>query len=616
MKRLDLFSEPFAKTGNIAADGYRKLLGSPAQDLLQTVLREAIQNSVDASRLGCGPSLLIRVRTLSAEQLLTLRKQVLNDLPREDQTRNDMAVSLEKHDFKVLEICDFHSTGLGGPTSADVATNGTEALDFVNFLRNVGVARDTYHGGGTYGYGKTSLYAMSACSTILVDSQTTYKGKAVRRFMGCHLGSAFDAPTTNGKRKRFTGRHWWGLHDGDDGIDPITGRTAAQIATSLGLPIREPDNTGTSIMILDPHIEQNDEARPIDHYILETILWNFWPRLTASTPREKKLSIRLEIEGRDVPLPTPETFPPLDLFASAIECCREGRDVEVIKSDKPKRDLGKLVIKRGHCANRSGPALDENSIIPQQTRHIALMRPVELVVKYVEGNPFADARFEWAGVFICSEDDEVESAFARSEPPTHDDWVPNNLSDRNAKIFVKGAMRRIESAAGSYGTPITLINNAEGERGPSLAGTAARLGRLLDSVSGKGPGKPKPPPHTPSMKKELSISPPRFIRLEIDKKNRRCAVFEAELRNNEANKLLQLEAKPHLVVDGAKADNDDLPAGYETTVIGISFESTGEFTDKSVINIGTQSGTIKIFVLSPPTAAVGLSLRFVNGEEE
>jgi hypothetical protein len=34
--------------------------------------------------------------------------------------------------------------------------------------------------------------------------------------------------------------------------------------------------------------------------------------------------------------------------------------------------------------------------------HIALMRPVELVVKYLEGNPLPDARLEWAGVFIAA----------------------------------------------------------------------------------------------------------------------------------------------------------------------------------------------------------------------
>lgn len=615
MTRLELFSEPFAKTGNIAADGFKRLLGCPAQDLFQTVLRESIQNSIDAARLGSGPSLLIRFRTLTPEERMALRDHVLADLPQEDQTRNEMAVSIEKEGLKVLEICDFNSTGLGGPTSGDVASDGGEALDFVNFLRNVGVARDTHHGGGTYGYGKTSLYAMSTCSTILVDSQTFYEGRPVRRFMGCHLGSAFNAGADK-NRKRFTGRHWWGVDDGDGGIDPLTGEQAAELAASLGMPDRDLNNTGTSILIIDPNIEEGDGARPLGNYIQETILWNFWPRLTASTPKNRKLTIRIEIEGHEVHLPTPEEFPPFDLFASAISACREAHDAKTISSDKPKKDLGKLVIKRGLCAERSGPAMEELSIIPKQASHIALMRPVELVVKYIVGNPFTDARFEWAGVFICSDENEVESAFAMSEPPAHDDWVPDNLSDRNAKIFVRGALRRIESEASNYATPIRPPSSGESERGPSLASTATRLGRLLDSVSGKGPGKPKPGARVPPKKKDLSISPPRFIRLEIDDKNRRCAIFEADLQNDEANESLELLAEAYLVADGAAADGEDLPADYETRVIRISFEDIGESESEPIIKVGAESGTIRISVLSPPAAAVGVRLRFLSEGRE
>lgn len=616
MTRLELFSEPFAKTGNIAADGFKRLLGCPAQDLLQTVLRESIQNSIDAARLGAGPSLLIRFRKLLPAQLAVLRERVLADLPQGDLTRNEMTTSIGKEPLKVLEICDFNSTGLGGPTSGDVASDGVEALDFVNFLRNVGVARDTHHGGGTYGYGKTSLYAMSTCSTILVDSQTTCEGVPIRRFMGCHLGSAFDADTADNKRKRFTGRHWWGVGDGDDGIDPLTGEEAARLATSLGMPDRDLSNTGTSILILDPRIEEGDEARPVDHYIQETILWSFWPRLTKSTPEEKKLKIRVEIEGNEVPLPNPEEFPPFDLFASAIAAYREGRDVDTIRSERPKMNLGALVIKKGLRADRSGAALDEHSVIPKQTCHIALMRPVELVVKYVEGHPFTDARFEWAGIFICSDEDEVESAFAMAEPPAHDDWIPDNLPDRRAKTFVRVALKRIESAANSYATPISPPSSTNGERGPSLASTATRLGRLLDSVSGRGPGKPKQKPRVSTRKKELSISHPRFIRLEIDDESRRCAIFEADIQNDEADDSLELLAESHLVADGAAANGEDLPASYETKVIGMSFEDGSSSTAEPRIKVGCASGTIRVAVLSPPEAAVGVRLRFLSEGRE
>ncbi|MEL7553780.1 hypothetical protein AAGV37_28250 [Pseudomonas protegens] len=616
MMRLERFSEPFSKTGNIAADGFRRLLGCPAQGLLETVLRESIQNSIDAARLGCGPSLLIRYRTLTPVQCAFLRDNVLVDLPQGDQTRNEMAISLDKRDLKVLEICDFNSTGLGGPTSGDVASTGGDTLDFVNFMRNVGVARDTYHGGGTYGYGKTSLYAMSACSTILVDTQTTHEGMPVRRFMGCHLGSAFDADVADLKRKRFTGRHWWGRCDGDDGIDPLIGDNASATAISLGLPDRDLETTGTSILILDPQIGDDDEDRPVAHDILETILWNFWPRLTASTPEQKKLSIRVEIEGIDFPVTPPEDFPPIDLFASAMEAYREGRITETIRCERPKQDLGALVINKGVCASRVGPALDESSIIPSQACHIALMRPVELVVKYIKGEPFHDARFEWGGVFVCSSENEVEEAFAMAEPPTHDDWIPSMLPSRSSKTFVRVALRRLEALANNYAIPVTALAAGGGERGPSLASTAARLGRLLDSASGKGPGRTKSLFRAPSRKKSLSISPARFVRLELDSESRRCAIFEADLHNDEADSLLELYAESHLVADGAAADGNDLPASFETKVIGMSLDSTGESALGATLQVGIGNGTLKINVLSPPDAAIGLRLHFLSRGRE
>lgn len=615
--RLELFSEPFAKTGNIASDGLKRLLGCPAQDLLQTVLRESIQNSIDAALPETGPSLLIRLRTLTPEQCSVLREYALTELPQENHSRNKIAASIEKPNLKVLEICDFGSTGLSGPTTGDIVTDGKEPLNFVNFLRNVGVARDTLQGGGTYGYGKASLYAMSACSTIFVDSQTTWDGNPVRRFMGCHLGSAFDADTAGNKRRRFTGRHWWGISDGEGGTDPSTGTHAAAIAASLGMPQRGLYNTGTSVLILDPYIEEGEEARAPRHYIQETILWNFWPRLIASTPPDKKLTIRVEIEGVEMILPPPEEFPPLDLFASAMKAYRDRTtDVKTISSERPKKDLGKLAIKKGLRADRFDCALDQNSLIPRQTHHIALMRPVELIVKYVEGIPFADARFEWAGVFVCSDDDEVESAFAMSEPPAHDDWIPDNLSDRNAKTYVRVALKRIEKAAGTFAEPVMSIASGSKERRPSLAGTANRLGRLLDSVSGTGPGRPKPTPRPPFVKQERTISPARFIRLQIDDRSRRCAIFEAEVQNDEMDAGLEVLAEPHLIVDGAIANGADLPTGFETGVIQISFDVTGEVNSGSTIKVGTESGTIYISILSPPEAAVGVRLRFLNRRNE
>lgn len=604
MMKIELFSEPFAKTGNIAAEGFRRLLGSPARDILQTMLREAIQNSVDAAKLRGGPEVLIRVRTLGEGQKNHLVSRVLTACPPQDPV---ISKSLAKGALRVLEICDFNSTGLGGPTTADVVSDADEPQDFINFIRNVGIARDTHHGGGTYGYGKTSLYAMSACSTILVDTQTFSDGRPVRRFIGCHLGGAYAADVEPGKRKRFTGRHWWGLLDGDS-VEPITGSAAADMAASLGLPPRNESRTGTSILILDPLIDDEKGDEWLWHYMREILLWNFWPRLVASTPVDRKLSIGVEIEGKYKILPKPEEFPPLELFASALEACRTGTDGEIIKCGRPKKDLGRLVVKRGLNADRYISALAEDSLIPRQCSHVALMRPVELVVKYIAGTPYADPRYEWAGVFICSNDDQVESAFAMAEPPAHDDWIPDNLPSPSS-TFVRVALREINTKASAYAVPATDAAR-RGERGPSLAKTSMQLGRLLDSVSGRGPGRRSHGKSSGTRSKELYISTPRFTRLVLADSGQRHAIFESYIQNDGKKSALIVRAQAHLVVDGARAGTSDLPSRYATEVVELVFEGAGTVCRGSSIHVGTASGIIRVAVICPADAAVGVRLFF------
>src|SRR5690606_16789589 len=112
----------------------------------------------DAAKLGHGPEILIRIRTLDSSQRDALRHRVFAELPREETSRSQIRATLDQDPLVVLEICDFGAVGLGGPTRSDRIPLGTERTDFIDFLRNIGTPRDTEHGGGTYGFGKVALY--------------------------------------------------------------------------------------------------------------------------------------------------------------------------------------------------------------------------------------------------------------------------------------------------------------------------------------------------------------------------------------------------------------------------------------------------------------------------
>lgn len=594
----------------MAAEGYRRLLGRPALELLPTMLRESIQNVLDASEGPDGATVLIRLRTLTTAEAKALREHVFAELPLGDDTRADMEASLGKERLRVLEVCDFGTQGLSGPTGADAPHDGEEPLNFVNFLRNVGAARDTHFGGGTYGYGKSSLYAMSACSTILVDTHTTSSGQTARRLMACHLGAAFDAAVDGGTRRRYTGRHWWGIRDGHDSIEPSVGSDASELSLSLGMPERVGPQFGTTIMMIDP-VLGDESARSSADDIVESVLWNFWPRMTATTAASRKLKVRVELEGESVPVPEPEAFPPLDLFAAAIAEHHAGsQHLEEIRCGNPNKLLGHFARRNGLRAERRGPAIREGSIIPKQASHIALMRPVELVVRYIEGEALPDRRFDWAGVFICSDESEVEEAFALAEPPAHDDWIPDNLPKGRAKTYVRVALRELNRIARP---PVQAPSPAGGEEAqtPSLAAVAARMGQFLGEVSATGPGRRGSASGSSSRRRSLAISTPRFVGLELDGAGRPMTRFRAELSNDGSDDDLHLIAEPYLVADGGATGNSDLPTGFDIRVASMQLGDL--IATGPALRAGEASGTVDVLVSTVDGAALGLKIRLQGG---
>ena len=503
----------------------------------------------------------------------------------------------------------FGTVGLAGPTRADVAATEDERTDFVDFLRNVGSRRNTTHGGGTYGYGKTSLYLASRCSTIVIDSQTTHTGEPRRRVIAAQLGSAFSANDTDGIRRRFTGRHWWGQASGDDEyVDPVEGDDAAEIADALGFPKRSPERSGTSIMILDPLFVDEDRERAIN-LIEEALLWFFWPRLLKSTPESRKMHFRIFVDGEERTLPQPEDFPPLDLFARAMKILRsDPPGGDTVRSFRPKRDLGRLSFARGLRADRVAPAGREGSLFPERSAGIAVMRPVELVVRYFTGTQLADDRFEWAGVFVASDDDAVEAAFANAEPPAHDDWQYEALSDKAARSIVKIAVDRIRTAALDYANPVSAPAPG-GEKGPSLAGVAGLFGRALEG-DGEGAG-----PRRPGLgsggdgRSGPSVTRPAFVRLELSEIGP-VGVFEFVVRGD--GPALSLHLDPMLVMDGGTTS--EAPNAARPTVTRVVDEHGEELAIDGPVIIGDRRGRFEVSVAMPADCAVTMSARISSDE--
>ncbi|MFF7860952.1 hypothetical protein [Pseudomonas monteilii] len=598
---LELFSEPYGSTGNIG-DNIKRLLGAPSLDPLQTLIRESLQNVADAAKLGVGPAIEIRVRHLTSEQRSALEDQVISTLPVGEQSNSLLRETLAKDKLVVMEICDFHTVGLGGPTRSDRVPLGTSNTQFINFLRNIGVARNTARGGGTYGFGKVALYKASHCSTIIVDTLPHESGLEGRRLIGCHVGPSFEV-AAGAMSRRFTGRHWWGVADPEDGVvDPVTGGAAQELAAALGMPEREGSRTGTSIMILDVIVEDED-IQAFAGRIIEAILWNFWPRMMRNTPASLKFDLRLEVEGKHFDIPSPEALAPLDLFCKAMNAARSGSGNNVIDlfATKSNIKVGALAIEKGLRGKRRNYVAD-NSLIPAVSQHIALMRPVGLVVKYLMGTALPDERLEWGGVFIVNDEEEVESAFAEAEPPAHDDWIPENLEKGVAKTLVNVALRDLRRIASEVGLS-SITSKPKTQAGPPLAKLAGRLGAALEGVSGDGAGRAR---NNKSGGRKLvthaRASGPQFVRLESVKSGA-VAVFRTEVRQDAKRSATVLIASASVAVDGGRAveAGGGLP---EPVVLSISSVDGNKSATGNRLSIEGDDGFYEIRVMMPHDCAV------------
>src|SRR5262249_27723485 len=124
----------------------------------------------------------------------------------------------------------------------------------------------------------------------------------------------------------------------------------------------------------------------------------------------------------------------LSAFSDALDRIRSdddhgddgvGRVVE-LRSRSPAQLLGKLALERTTVESLSEADTPHLPAVARGMRstlhHVALIRNAELVVRYQTGSAPAGGALGYAGVFRCSL--ELDDVFRRSEPPTHDDWVP------------------------------------------------------------------------------------------------------------------------------------------------------------------------------------------------
>lgn len=493
MDPLQLHSERYAPTGNLAAEGARNQLGRPALSPLAVLVRESVQNSWDARDRSTGRARYeMNLSRLSEQALKVLNKLVFADTTGNGELAQRLADAREEA-LWALTLSDRGTVGLGGPTRADVIDDDAEHRHFVDFLRNIGQPPEDNLGGGTYGYGKAALYAVSGVRTILVYTRCR-EGEALQtRFIAAALGRGFQL-TEGEKAGRYTGRHWWG-RERSGFVEPLLNKKADTVAAALGMPGFEGEECGTSILILDFQPGEEFKNAQAMQLMVQALVWNFWPKLVPTAEGHTPMTFSASFDGRAYPIPKLSSSPHLQGMAQALAAIRQHRagkkpsDIPVIPIRHGQFNvlLGRLALTR--VFQEGGvqmPPTGIGAISTVRAHHVALMRGAELVVRYEEREPLEVDLFGYVGVFVTESEVEVDRAFAAAEPPTHDDWEVKAVSNPRQQSYVRVALKHIRREVDEFIAPgATERRKASGT---PLGIISTQLGGLLTGLPGPGGG--------------------------------------------------------------------------------------------------------------------------------
>lgn len=466
------WSQPFPPDGAIASEGIRNQLGRPPVDPLTVFVRETAQNSWDARLPGVETTYRLELATVSAvhrpswERLLTPPAAIQDHLA--------VGRAVRTPNLRLLSVIDRGTKGLGGPVRADAIAG--DRRDWVSFILNVGEKRDTFQGGGTYGYGKAVLYRLSRVGTILVYTRTEEPGQGLTsRLIGVAIGSSFTSDSRVDEDARpYTGRHWWGQVF-EDHVEPLQGEQADAMARTLGLQTFAPDESGTTLVVIDPDLDDSEDADAAARHLAETIAWHMWPVMLPERGVHR-LVPEVRSSGRIFPVPDPVTTHPLRMFVAAYRNIRTDRG-EVLECGKPRTRLGHFALERRILLPMAPHAVTKAASfagVEGDPHHVCLMRSPELVVRYYEGVRTSSVNQAYAGVFRA--DDQLDEVYAAAEPPTHDNWVPDQLTG-NDQTFVRTTFTRIRERLSIFRAPIT--NTTSTATGIALGAASNFLGGLM-----------------------------------------------------------------------------------------------------------------------------------------
>ena len=259
----------------------------PELDLL---VREAIQNSSDASLEEAGDSFKVNFTTgyfcpKDFNSFMTALDTSLNELFPNDQAQ-------------FLEIRDTKTRGLTGPIHiADII--GEDHGNFFKLIFDTGKRQTQEGAGGNWGFGKSVYYRVGIGIVVFYSRIKTDEGFESRLIITLvedeHGKNAdgTDSALLNKINKKSAGKAWWGYEDGEDFLLVTDQELINTILNVFHIAPFKEDETGTSIII--PYIDSKkllEDIVPLESGLPDDVHEHFMSVWGSDIEEYLKLSIQ------------------------------------------------------------------------------------------------------------------------------------------------------------------------------------------------------------------------------------------------------------------------------------------------------------------------------------
>jgi len=465
---------------------------------IDTFVRETTQNSNDQRSEDSTEPVKIdfHVHTISGDHLdkaldaigwnqFRQHLDVVSAEPTLRQTRyrkaGDEVIGLpgKRKEARFLVISDFNTKGLVGGEFE--RSNNYAPLVRHQLVTNNDGATDR---GGSYGVGKSVLWAFSDVSTVFFHSK--YKivadgADTQSRFIGRAILSSHEIGNDKWQSDGLFGKRE-SVENGDCAISLEISDQHPLIALGLFPSRNGNDQTGTSILIpffSAPGSQDQDSARELVDSIRKSLnLW-FWPILNSGT---LEVTISHSVDGKLDMTESADGLDGVEPFVRAMNISNADLKDKAESDDEVTERMVTLSVPgRKAIPGSSGTTcqarlrvIREDDILAEKSS-VALIRGAGMVVKYLRPPGLGADLPNFYGVLeagtrLGSDDanTEMETFLRAAEPIAHDNWLGN--TDRVTNLFKIGSVRGLDSFKSEIGVKVRdslQVQAKDAEDGPA-----------------------------------------------------------------------------------------------------------------------------------------------------